>query len=44
VVELERERVELLQRTVVVGVRPRATQSGLDRFAVPLGEVVHYVA
>jgi hypothetical protein len=43
-VELDRERVELLQREIVVGVLPGLTQPALDRVAVALGEVVEHVS
>ena len=44
VVELERERGELLERAVVVGLLPRPAQPRLDRVAVALGEMVKHVA
>ena len=44
VVELERQRGELLERGVVIGLLPRATQPQLDGVAVALGEVVENIS
>jgi hypothetical protein len=43
-VELERERLELLERDRVVGVLSRLAQPAFDPVAVTLGEVVEHVA
>lgn len=43
-VELERQAVELFERSIVVGVLPRPVQPCLDRVAVTLGEMLEYVA
>jgi len=44
VVELGGEPLQLLERPVIVGVRPRATHAAEDRRAVALGQVAHHVA
>jgi hypothetical protein len=41
VVELVRESLQLLERPVVVGLRPGATEPSLDRRAVPLSGFPH---
>jgi hypothetical protein len=43
-VELQRERGQLLERLVVVGLLPRPAELGLDRWAVALGKMVEHVA
>ena len=44
VVKLERERGQLLERTVVVGLLPRPAEPRLDWVAVALGEMVKHIA
>jgi hypothetical protein len=44
VIELDCERVELLECAVVVGLLPRPAEPRLDRLAVALGEVVEHVS
>jgi len=44
VIELVREPLWLLERAVVVGLRPRATHARPDPIAVALGQVPDHVA
>ena len=44
VVELERQRDELIERGPLVGLLPRPPQPGLDRLTVALGEMAEHVS